>query len=103
MATNNLPPIPQDAIGENIRWREWFRNLGDWIQSIQYGTYVLPVNHGGTGTSSLSGYLKGNGTSPVTGTPTIPATDITGLATVATSGNYNDLTNNPTTLIWLNM
>ena len=34
---------------------------------------VLPVTGGGTGASSLSGYLYGNGTSPVTGSASIPA------------------------------
>jgi hypothetical protein len=34
---------------------------------------VLGVSGGGTGTSSLSGYLFGNGTSPITGSATIPA------------------------------
>jgi hypothetical protein len=34
---------------------------------------VLAVSGGGTGASSLSGYLFGNGTSPITGSSTIPA------------------------------
>jgi hypothetical protein len=34
---------------------------------------VLGVSGGGTGASSLSGYLFGNGTSPITGSSTIPA------------------------------
>lgn len=34
---------------------------------------VLGVSGGGTGASSLSGYLFGNGTSPITGSATIPA------------------------------
>lgn len=34
---------------------------------------VLAVTGGGTGASSLSGYLFGNGTSPITGSSTIPA------------------------------
>jgi hypothetical protein len=33
----------------------------------------LAVSGGGTGATSLTGYLKGNGTSPITGSSTIPA------------------------------
>ena len=47
-------------------------------------------------TSNLTGYLYGNGASNVTASTTIPSTAITGLATVATTGNYNDLLNKPT-------
>ena len=45
------------------------------------------------------GYVKWNsaGTQLVYST-TIPAASITGLATVATTGNYNDLTNKPSSL-----
>jgi len=35
---------------------------------------VLGVSGGGTGASTLSGYLYGNGTSPITGSTSIPAT-----------------------------
>jgi hypothetical protein len=42
-------------------------------------TGSLPIANGGTGTTTLTGYLKGNGTYPLNGVSTIPATDITGL------------------------
>jgi len=43
-----------------------------------------------------NGYLKWNATgTQVTYSTTIPSTTITGLATVATSGSYNDLSNQP--------
>jgi hypothetical protein len=42
------------------------------------------VANGGTGANTLSGYLKGNGTSAFTGVATIPNTDITGLGTMST-------------------
>lgn len=45
---------------------------------------ILNVTHGGSGVATLTGYLKGNGTSPFTGSPTIPYTDITGLGTIVT-------------------
>ncbi len=45
---------------------------------------TLPVANGGTGVTTLTGYVKGSGTSPFTASPTIPNTDITGLGTMST-------------------
>lgn len=53
---------------------------------------TLTVAKGGTGATTLTGYVKGSGTSALTASATIPAADITGLATVATSGSAADLT-----------
>ena len=39
---------------------------------------VIPVSKGGTGATTLTGYLKGNGTSPVTAVSSIPLLDVTG-------------------------
>lgn len=39
---------------------------------------ILPVTFGGTGTTTLTGYLKGNGTSAFTSVAKIPAADIDG-------------------------
>ena len=44
---------------------------------------TLNVGHGGSGASSLTGYLKGNGTSPFSGVATIPTTDLSGVITNA--------------------
>lgn len=44
----------------------------------------VPVADGGTGASTLTGYVKGSGTSPLTASATIPNTDITGLGTMST-------------------
>lgn len=45
---------------------------------------VLNVANGGTGASTLTGYVKGNGSSAFTASSTIPSTDISGLGTMAT-------------------
>jgi hypothetical protein len=55
----------------------------DWNADHQLvGT--VPVANGGTGASTLTGYVKGNGTSTMTASATIPNTDITGLGTAST-------------------
>jgi hypothetical protein len=47
-------------------------------------TLPIPVSLGGTGVATITGYVKGSGTSPFTGSATIPNTDITGLGTMST-------------------
>ena len=47
-------------------------------------TGTIPVANGGTGAATLTGYVKGNGTSAMTAATTIPNTDITGLGTAST-------------------
>lgn len=54
MAANNLPPIPQDKIGEVQSWRDWFRNLGTYIQQAQGGINVWSILQGGTGANNAS-------------------------------------------------
>lgn len=45
---------------------------------------TIAVARGGTGATTLTGYLKGNGVAAFTGSATIPSTDITGLGTMST-------------------
>jgi hypothetical protein len=45
---------------------------------------TLVVGNGGTGATTLTGYVKGTGTSALTASATIPNTDITGLGTMST-------------------
>jgi hypothetical protein len=52
--------------------------------AVTYSGTPLPVANGGTGATTLSGYLFGNGTSAVTASTTIPNTAITGLGTMST-------------------
>jgi hypothetical protein len=46
-------------------------------------TGTVPVANGGTGAATLTGYVKGSGTSNMTASATIPNTDISGLGTAS--------------------
>lgn len=50
---------------------------------------TLGVANGGTGATTLTGYVKGSGTSALTASTTIPSTDITGLGTMSTQNASN--------------
>ena len=52
-------------------------------------TGTLPVGNGGTGATTLTGYVKASGTSAFTAVASIPASDITGLGTMATQNANN--------------
>jgi hypothetical protein len=52
-------------------------------------TGTIPVDNGGTGASTLTGYVKGNGTAAMTAASTIPSTDVTGLGTMSTQNSNN--------------
>ena len=49
-------------------------------------TGTLPVSSGGTGVTSLTGYVKGSGTNNFTASSTVPSTDISGTIAVANGG-----------------
>jgi hypothetical protein len=59
-----------------------------WITSLATSKLTGSINvaTGGTGVATITGYIKGNGTSAFTGSTTIPNTDITGLGTISTQG-----------------
>lgn len=46
-------------------------------------TGTLPVANGGTGATTLTGYVKGAGTAPMTASASIPVADVTGAAPIA--------------------
>lgn len=57
------------------------------LGTIATGTWngtTIAVANGGTGATTLTGYVKGSGTSALTASSTIPNTDITGLGTMST-------------------
>jgi len=57
------------------------------VGTLTAGTWnasTIGVAYGGTGATTLTGYVKGSGTSALSATTTIPNTDITGLGTMST-------------------
>jgi hypothetical protein len=57
------------------------------VGTLTAGTWnasTITVPYGGTGATSLTGYVKGSGTTALTAVTTIPNTDITGLGTMST-------------------
>ena len=64
------------------------------VGTLATGTWnasTIGVAYGGTGATTLTGYVKGSGTSALTASATIPNTDITGLGTMSTQ-NANSVT-----------
>jgi hypothetical protein len=65
----------------------WSTNTFSYAGSFTNGTWngnTVAVNRGGTGATTLTGYVKGSGTSALTASSTIPSTDISGLGTMST-------------------
>jgi len=73
---SKVSTIPDDADTSLVRPSDW--NADHAL------TGVIDVANGGTGAATLTGYVKGNGTSAMTAVATVPSTDITGLGTMAT-------------------
>ena len=60
------------------------------LGTITSGTWnggTVTVPYGGTGATTLTGYVKGNGTSAMSAVTTIPNTDISGLGTMSTQNS----------------
>jgi hypothetical protein len=70
-------------IATNYAGQNSINTLGTVVTGTWNGSAV-GVPYGGTGASALTGYLLGNGTNPVTASPNIPNTAITGLGTMST-------------------
>jgi hypothetical protein len=62
--------------------------LGTITTGVWNGS-TIDVSHGGTGATSLTGYVKGTGTAALTASSTIPNTDISGLGTMSTQNASN--------------
>jgi hypothetical protein len=62
------------------------------VGTLATGTWnatTIAVAYGGTGATTLTGYVKGNGTSAFTAAATIPNTDVSGLGTMSTQNASN--------------
>ena len=108
------PPPPISQALDTRQFRDWFYTVFaqtngnlDQLGTMAYensdsvsitGGNIIGANLSNIKTPGLTGYLKGNNTSAVTASTAIPYTDITGLATVAHTGAYSDLTGKPTGL-----
>lgn len=57
--------------------------VGDITGNAANVTGIVVVANGGTGVATLTGYVKGTGTTAMTASTTIPSTDITGLGTMS--------------------
>ena len=73
---SKVSTIPDDADTSLVRPSDW--NADHAL------TGVIDVANGGTGAATLTGYIKGNGTSAMTASTTVPSGDITGLGTMST-------------------
>jgi hypothetical protein len=73
---SKVSTIPDDTDTSLVRPSDW--NADHTL------TGTIDVTNGGTGASTLTGYVKGNGTSAMTAVATVPSTDITGLGTMST-------------------
>ena len=78
---SKVSTIPDDADTSLVRPSDW--NADHTL----VGT--VPVTNGGTGAATLTGYVKGNGTSAMTASATVPSTDVTGLGTMSTQNSNN--------------
>jgi len=62
------------------------------VGTLTSGTWnatTVGVAYGGTGATTLTGYVKGSGTNALTASATIPNTDISGLGTLSTQNANN--------------
>jgi hypothetical protein len=64
-------------------------------------TGTLPVANGGTGAATLTGYIKGNATSAMTASASIPVADVTGAAPIS-SPIFTDIPQAPTAVVGTN-
>ena len=68
----------------------WSTNTLSWAGSFTNGTWngnAIGALYGGTGTTGLTGYVYGNGTSAMTASTTIPTTALSGTVTNAQLAN----------------
>jgi len=85
ITSDDLFVVVNDPAGTPATRKVTAQNI---LQFVESGLGVASVADGGTGATTLTGYLKGNGTSAFTGSSTIPGTDVSGNIT----GNASNVT-----------
>ena len=70
--------------------------------AINYSGTALPVANGGSGTTTLTGYVRGNGTSALTATATIPSSDISATENTQTGTTYTVVSSDNGKVVTLN-
>jgi hypothetical protein len=78
---NKVSTIPDGTDTSVVRPSDW--------NDDHVLTGTVPVDNGGTGAATLTGYVYGNGVSAMTASTTIPSTAVTGLGTMSTQNANN--------------
>jgi hypothetical protein len=76
-----------DSTPSNVSWSTNTLDYAGSITSATWNGNTVAVNRGGTGATTLTGYVKGSGTSALTAASTIPTTDLSGTVTNAQLAN----------------
>ena len=76
-----------DSTPSNVSWSTNTLDYPGSITSATWNGNTVSVNRGGTGATTLTGYVKGSGTSALTASATIPTTDLSGTITNAQLAN----------------
>jgi hypothetical protein len=76
-----------DSTPSNVSWSTNTLDYAGSITSATWNGTTVQVNRGGTGATTLTGYVKGSGTSALTASATIPTTDLSGTITNAQLAN----------------
>lgn len=76
-----------DLTPANVSWSTNTLDYPGSITSATWNATTVAVNRGGTGATTLTGYVKGSGTSALTASATIPTSDLSGTITNAQLDN----------------
>jgi hypothetical protein len=76
-----------DSTPSNVSWSTNTLDYAGSITSATWNGATVAVNRGGTGATTLTGYVKGSGTSALTAAATVPTTDLSGTITNAQLAN----------------
>ena len=76
-----------DSTPSNVSWSTNTLDYAGSITSATWNGNTVQVNRGGTGATTLTGYVKGAGTTALTASSTIPTTDLSGTVSNAQLAN----------------